>query len=352
MSGLKGRRRENMENRSTVAAYSAAHFAVDFACCYLITRVLYKSSDIYSLYLIYNFCAFAMQMPLGAAADRLNRNGLFALSGCILIALSYLAAGTLDDTAVAVILGIGNGAFHIGGGLDVLNLSGGRAAPLGVFVSPGALGLHLGRAAAKTSFDGGVIIQAAVLALGVVCALSAKSESGFISGNPYPEIGKLTARTAAAVGCFFIVVLIRAYFGLVMNFPWKGTGAYGFMLTCSVVLGKTAGGFLSDRFGPIKTSVLSLLSASALFLMCENPLCGIAAVFLFNMTMPITLWSICKIFDKCKGLAFGMLTFAMFVGLIPAYFGLSIYGGPAFCLCAVCSAAVLAAGLKLAGEKE
>ena len=41
----------------------------------------------------------------------------------------------------------------------------------------------------------------------------------------------------------------------------------------------------------------------------------------FNMTMPITLyWMVC-IFPKMPGFAFGFLTFALFLGFLPGYFG-------------------------------
>jgi len=39
------------------------------------------------------------------------------------------------------------------------------------------------------------------------------------------------------------------------------------------------------------------------------------------MTMPITLTSLANIFNNNKGLAFGLLTFALFLGAIPVFFG-------------------------------
>ena len=39
------------------------------------------------------------------------------------------------------------------------------------------------------------------------------------------------------------------------------------------------------------------------------------------MTMPITLTSLANIFNNNKGLAFGLLTFALFLGAVPTFFG-------------------------------
>ena len=67
--------------------YSLAHLWVDLSCALLLFRTLFGESDWMLCVLLYNFCAFALQMPLGAVADRLNRNGLLAASGCLLVAV-------------------------------------------------------------------------------------------------------------------------------------------------------------------------------------------------------------------------------------------------------------------------
>jgi hypothetical protein len=63
-----------------VAIYSCAHFIVDFACAYLMFSRISASPRWYLCVLIYNFCAFAMQAPIGVIADRLNKNSLLAAS--------------------------------------------------------------------------------------------------------------------------------------------------------------------------------------------------------------------------------------------------------------------------------
>ena len=122
-----------LRTRKPTALYAFAHFTVDLGCAYAMFAGYAGGA---TGYLLYNFFAFAMQMPLGILADALGRNRRFALLGTALVfaICCFPSFGLLGS----VILGLGNGLFHVGGGLDVLNLSGRRAAPLGVFVSPGA----------------------------------------------------------------------------------------------------------------------------------------------------------------------------------------------------------------------
>ncbi|NLC31518.1 MAG: MFS transporter [Candidatus Moranbacteria bacterium] len=65
------------------------------------------------------------------------------------------------------------------------------------------------------------------------------------------------------------------------------------VLTISIFLGKGLGGIIADKFGWMRVAILSLIS-SAIILPFGSaiPLLGIFGIFLFNITMPITLVSI------------------------------------------------------------
>lgn len=63
--------------------YATAHMLVDLACAYLVYACVIGKQDWYLWLLVYNFCAFALQMPIGAGADRLNRNSFVAAAGCL-----------------------------------------------------------------------------------------------------------------------------------------------------------------------------------------------------------------------------------------------------------------------------
>lgn len=337
-------------NRSRILLYSIVHFLVDFACAFLLFRKVYGTEYWYFSLLAYNFCAFALQMPLGLLADRWNRNALCAALGCLLVALAF--GGSSFPVLCAVTAGIGNGLFHVGSGIDVLNISREKSSALGIFVSPGALGIYLGTVMGKQGSIPGLFVIPALLAAAVcICAVQYIPHRSFISDNkPISFDGVGSSAVLAAIACLFLVVCLRSYVGMTLDFSWKGQDHWGIVLVLAVVFGKMAGGIFSDRFGALKTSGISLGIAAILFLLSANPLAGVGAVFLFNMTMPITLWAVARIMPGSKGLSFGLLTFGLFLGFTPVYLG----AGPllpsttAFSLAAAGSFILLWVGLRKA----
>lgn len=389
-----------------VTVYSASHFIVDFACAFLMFRSISLQKDWYLCILLYNFCAFAMQMPIGVAADMVNRNFLFAAIGCVLVGAGYGLTGV--PVFAAIVIGLGNGMFHIGGGVDVLNISTGKSAALGVFVSPGAFGVYFGTVLGKGDVQLVLPIILVLLAAACMIIISRRAWAGCYTDNeefsllPLPSLAAHTKnhdplpslpltqpsnRTASgasvqdlpcasppperlsrkdqiinnpddagagltallyAVVCLFLVVCLRSYVGLAITFPWKSTGLWGLALVCASAFGKTAGGFLSDLLKPMKTAAFSLGVAALLFLLPLSPAAGVPAMFLFNMTMPITLWAMMKVLPNAKGFSFGLLTFALFLGFLPVYLrsGAIIYWMAA--ILAVISLALLLLGLRKA----
>ena len=128
--------------------YSALHLLVDGMCALAMFGRLLPGGDRGLSILVYNFCAFALQMPLGVALDALcvGKKGreadfpfLFVLAGVL-----CTVGGAFLHPAV---LGIGNALFHVGGGVGTIredDRRSWRGRGLGVFVAPGALGLYLG----------------------------------------------------------------------------------------------------------------------------------------------------------------------------------------------------------------
>ena len=306
-----------MTRTPLLALYSLAHFWVDLSCALLAFRSLSASPDFALCLLLYNFCAFALQMPLGLLADRLDRNGAVAAAGCALVALAYAVPLPL---AAAVTAGVGNALFHLGGGIDTLNTGLRRSAALGIFVSPGTVGLFLGtlwgRGDAVSLWAGPVGLL--VLA-GAILWLCRRTFGSLRSGNapldPTPREGW------GPLVPLFLVVVLRSYMGANQAFVWKSQGQWALVLTLALALGKAGGGLLSDRLGPRRAAGWSLGLAVALYLLSGAPLPGLLAVFLFNMTMPMTLWAAAQLLPGAKGFGFGLLTFALFVGYLPVYLG-------------------------------
>jgi len=332
-----------------VSAYSIAHFLVDFACAFLMFRSIAGTTDGYLCVLLYNFCAFAMQMPIGIIADKLNRNYLFALIGCVLVGGAYALVSI--PVAAVLVVGIGNAMFHIGGGIDVLNISEKKLGALGVFVSPGAFGIFYGTMLGRGSDFSAIIIPFVLAATAGLIFAVYKAQNGTYPKNAAFSLeGIGTSSILSTIACLFLVVCLRSYVGLALNFSWKGIGYWGTALTCAVVFGKTIGGFIADKFGVFKTALFSLGIAALLFFLPQVPIAGVTAIFLFNMTMPITLWAVAKITPGAKGFAFGLLTFGLFLGFLPVYLGVDVsqYTSWIFALISAVSLVILLTPLRRA----
>lgn len=324
-----------------VSVYSFSHFLVDFACAFLMFHALYAAPGWMERVLVYNFFAFAMQMPLGLLVDKANRNALIACGGCALVAAGY--GLTALPMAAAIAAGVGNGLFHLGAGVDVLHISGDRCGPLGVFVSPGALGIYLGALLGRQAvLTPGLIV--AWLGIGVALMLAVR----YLPQNaPLPDNAPLgfatgtgVGRLLPAAGMLLAVVVLRSAVGMSTGFAWKGDAPWGLLLVGGVALGKALGGIAADGLGHRLAAGVSLLAAAVLFLFSHLPLAGVLAVLLFNMTMPITLYAMTRLFPNARGFAFGLLTFGLFLGFLPAYLGVQPTLARPWALAAACVASL------------
>lgn len=333
---------------TVVSFYSAVHFIVDLCCAVLVSRLTAEHSgnaaQLFNAIILYNLFAFAVQLPVGIIADKLNKNSAFSALGCLAVAFSYFLSDYL--LAACIIAGLGNALFHVGGGIDVLNVSNGKAAPCGIFVSTGALGIFLGAQSEKIGFNQ---YRFAVIILTISAAalfwLFSKAR-GRISNEPF-SLPDFNLKTVAAVFCLFLTVCLRSYVGLILSFNWKNTFIISLIVIIALVFGKMLGGIIGDATGYIRASAVSLSLAAILFLFSfKSPFAGVTAVLFFNMTMPLTLSALSKIFSGSKGLAFGLLTLALFIGFLPKAFGHTELFTPAglFCVSSL-SAVLMAAGL-------
>ncbi len=293
--------------------YALGHFAVDFFCAWLLLGRLSGTAHWIDLALVYNFCAFALQMPLGVLADRLGRNRIFAALGAGLV---LLAALPVSFWYTAILSGLGNALYHVGGGRETL-LTHRSYRGVGLFVAPGAVGIFLGGALRGVSYAG--ILGGLLLGLcGLWLLIQCKEEI------PSPRQTKRpSGKDLGILGVLFAIVLLRSLVGLTMANPWK-TGAWVAVGAVLAAAGKAAGGLAADRFSPKWAGAISGLLAAVLFLFPGVPILGVLAGFMFNMSMPITLRESAALLPGGEGFVFGLLTFALFLGFLPAQVGFTL----------------------------
>lgn len=323
----------------TTFAYALCHFVVDFACvssmlC-AVSRVLGDSGqgsmEVVALsILLYDIVAFTLQLPIGIALDQLDKNSYAALLSYALVGagviLSLVPIALLEWPAI-LLLAIGNALFHSAGGLSVLNISQKHAGPSGIFIATGAIGVFLGTQSAQM---GRLQIVFSLLVLLFLCALitlvvQKVNKKYWNVHNVSFDIPRLSSNTLLAIALLSLVVALRSYAGMVMAFPWKSEMLLLVLSILGVFAGKALGGVVADRIGFRTTAIFSLIVAATLFVPSwEIPVMGLLGVFFFNFTMSITLASLANILPNAKGTAFGLASFSLAVGALPALAGFRI----------------------------
>ena len=346
----------------TTFAYALCHFVVDFACVSTmlcaVSRVLSESGqgsmEVVALsILLYDIVAFTLQLPIGIALDQLDKNSYAALLSYALVGagviLSLVPIALLEWPAI-LLLAIGNALFHSAGGLSVLNISQKHAGPSGIFIATGAIGVFLGTQSAQMER---LQIAFSLLVLLFLCALitlvvQKVNKKYWNVYNVSFDIPRLSSNTLLAIALLSLVVALRSYVGMVTAFPWKSEMLLLVLSILGVFAGKALGGVVADRIGFRTTAIFSLIVAATLFVPSwEIPVMGLLGVFFFNFTMSITLASLANILPNAKGTAFGLASFSLAVGALPALAGFRIEHPAMLSGISLVSALALGVGLTL-----
>jgi len=303
--------------------------------------------------LLYDIVAFTLQLPVGIVLDKLDKNSYAALLSYALVGagvlISLFPVALLEWLAV-LLLAVGNALFHSAGGLIVLNISQKHAGPSGIFIATGAIGVFLGTQSAQMER---LQIAFSLLVLLFLCALitlvvQKVNKKYWNVHNVAFDIPKFSSNTLLAIALLSLVVALRSYVGMVMAFPWKSQMLLLVLSILGVFAGKALGGVVADRIGFRTTAIFSLIVAATLFVPSwEVPVMGLLGVFFFNFTMSITLASLANILPNAKGTAFGLASFSLAVGALPALLGFRVEHPVMLSVISLVSALALGVGLTL-----
>ncbi|MDF2531845.1 MAG: putative efflux protein [Clostridia bacterium] len=315
------RRRRLKLALSNLSLYCVAHAVVDAACAALVLSHLYsgrtETAYFAFLILIYNALAFAGQPLIGFFSDKYKLSYEVAIAGCVATTVSVFLY--VFPMLSVVLAGIGNAMFHVGGGVTSLNLYRGKAAAPGIFVAPGAFGLMIGTLIGRSGSFSVASFAFLLLCCGAGILFIKQphidySTSSELSFEPYHIIMLLLLGS----------ISIRSFIGIAVNFTWKSDVSLLVCLTLAIVLGKALGGILGDKFGWRKVTVAGLILSAPLVAAGNYPLAGILGMFLFNLTMPVTLTAVANLLPGYPGFAFGMTTLALVTGVFIMYLPFTI----------------------------
>ena len=313
----------------SMSIYSICHFIVDFVSCIFVLGVApnfcYDENGVFleNIYflevIIYNFFAFAFQVPMGFLMDKFKVYKYVGILGFCLIGICY-ALGFGNPILLSSIVGIGNGLFHLEGGVNAFNNSKGKAFLNGFFVAPGAMGIFLG-----TCFYGtlaSTYLPLILVAMAIILLIFVqKDDVNYVleeqkaieqKHNPFSIHDILSITFLIGVS-----IVVRSIGGSAIQYGWKTGFVIGILYTVLVVLGKMFGGFIADRMGLKKTLVVALSAACISLLLGFNyPFFGYFGIFLFNVPMAITLLLLEKCNTQYLATMVGSNTLFLFIGYL------------------------------------
>lgn len=266
----------------------------------------------------YNAIAFALQLPIGVLVDELPqfmRGGFFIGTG-LTLAAAVLSALGFGGWVILASACVGNALFHLTAGKHVLDVYDGRGGPIGLFISTGALGLMAGQVWAVRAAALCLWGFAAALAVGVVAAAMRTWEAP--RRVPAPAQGDRSAILQRLVLAGLVVLIAwRSWAALFAGGRSADEGALlmlaGAAVTC---VGKVTGGYLAERLGRWKVTMVSVAGSAALAFLCEPSwmVAWLALLFIAQLATGPVLSLVYERMARRGGTAFGLNCLGLFAG--------------------------------------
>ncbi|MBP5283001.1 MAG: hypothetical protein J6Z22_10970 [Lachnospiraceae bacterium] len=299
--------------------YFMVHACVETACFYLL-RYHYPLGIAVAIAFIYDFFAFLPQGLLGQWIQRHPRIP-FETIGNALMVLSIFpiaSSNTLLHFCGYVVLATGNAILHECGAIATVAESEGKIFPSALFVSGGSVGIVIGQAMGVAQVSPYFLIIPILLS--EVFALMARTS---LRKGEYPRFDCEQEGLSPIVILLvaFLVTTVRSYLGYAIPISWNKEWWQTFFLFFTMGFGKAFGGYVADRFGVRSAALVGTLLAIPFLIFGENIMVlSIIGVCFFSMTMSISFAMCLSVMPTNPGMAFGITTAALFLGLVPVFF--------------------------------
>ncbi len=307
-----------MGNR-TGLKYFIVHCCVEIVCFYLL-RVHYPVVLAGMIALVYDFFAFLPQGVIGDFIIKHKKLPYETIGNMLMLISIFPIASSVHTLHVIgyVILATGNAILHECGAIATVAESEGKIFPSALFVAGGSFGVVIGQTLGVYQVSSYVLLLPLILS--EVCCLSAKTS---LRKERYPVFRCVKKNISPVVILLFafIVTFVRSYIGYAVPISWNKEVWQHFFLFFIMGIGKALGGYLADRIGYMKTAVIGTLVAVPFLLFGDRIMVvSCIGVFFFSMTMSITFAMCLSILKRNPGIAFGITTAALFLGLVPVFF--------------------------------
>ncbi len=300
----------NKKNWLIVILLSLLHLICDFICAFQVVGIFGHQNIEYTLYIfiIYNTLAFLFQPIIGLIIDKYYLGKQMIIVSCILLFFGVFIREWLISI---VFLGIGNQIFHVIGGKICVNMNNQKASHLGVFVSLGAIGLALG-----SNFYSQMYILYAAFIIYVLLAVLVCLHMPSIKKEEHKFSNPSKNKIVLGLSLMTIVVFIRSFLGKIIHLDFEVTLLLLILLPTFSAIGKFIGGFLRDKFGSFKTTLVSMIICIIILIFGSKiPTLMLLGMLLINISMPISLYELNQLFKGHEAFNFGILAAVLFPGV-------------------------------------
>lgn len=302
------------------ALLGAIHFLSDFSAGLIIGTAASVNSreNLSIMVLMYNVIAFGLQPLAGILSDRFSLSRLFVYIGLITGPASLLLFEVSPWLSI-LIAGIGSAVFHVGGGALSITADENKSVYIGVFLSPGVIGLALG----GYSAFGGIfpILPLAGLFLILLTAFFLVPAQQF-----HRQEGKQSSFVPDKHDVIMIIILLAiAFRSAVWNvFQYISAGDFAMLIpiALSAGMGKVTGGLIADYLGK-RIWIYISLTFSILFLALSeySRYFLFAGIFFLQSTSPVAIRILADAYRKIPATIAGLsIGFAIALGALPHYF--------------------------------
>lgn len=302
--------------------YFLIHLFVEITCFQILNSFFKNIPLSWLMALSFDFLAFVPQGLFGVLMDKYPKLNLGFL-GAMLMFLStliFLFNWTHLHVIGLILVALGNAIIHTSGAIATTTVSQGQLSHTAIFVGGGSFGVIIGQTLGDYQVSM-VVSSLLCIAIGVLIQMTNNvwvKEKRII---PKFNLANNNVPFWTVILVAFLVVIVRSYIGYAIPISWKKELWQAFLLFFTMGIGKIAGGVLSDKFGARKIGVLStLLCVPFLLIGNNNMLISIIGVFLFSLTMSISFGTLLSVIDNSPGLAFGVTTIGLFIGVMPIFF--------------------------------
>ena len=289
---------------------------------YMLLYLRFGTSVSAYIILIYDFFAFVPQAIFGDIHNK-NKKINLGFIAVIFFTISVLLIKT-DNNVIyllaILLISFANAILHECGAIAVATVSKKNIFPSALFVSGGTIGIVIGRYFASNNISINYLFVFIIIILSILTFTDkvwCRDDVSYIDVN-IVNVDK--SKKIIFVSAFFVLA-VRSFMGFVLPLAWKENFFHVVLLSLFLGIGKAWGGYLCDTIGYRKVAFISTVICVPFIILGNRfMLLSLIGIMLFSMTMSITYAMLLSIIKNNPGVAFGVTTIGLFVGVVPLLF--------------------------------